>query len=205
MKEIDKEVKEVYEKIAIAYDEALWSDMPYNDEIDKFCDYLNGKNVLDMGCAMGSFTKYVADKGFIVDGIDFCSNFINIAKRKVKNVNFYVMDMLDLKLDKLYDGVMLINSMIHIEKKHMVELFKNIKSILNEDGIVFVILQEGDGEQYVTEPLDESLTEFVNFYQIEEIEEVFKQSGFKIIETKKIIDENYFELGNNQLVYYLKK
>ncbi len=205
MKNKVEEVKNVYDEIASLYDEKLWNDMPYNEEINKFCNYLNGNTILDIGCAMGSFTKYVADKGFLVDGIDISPNFIQIAKKKVKNANFSVMDMLNMKLDKYYDGIMLINSMIHIEKSKMVELFKNIKNYLKEDGIIFVILQEGEGEQYVLEPLKPSIKEFVNFYQVEEFETVIKQSGLKIIETRRIRDDNEFELGNDQLVFYLTR
>lgn len=77
---------------------------------------------------MGSFTKYVADKGYIVDGIDISENLIQIAKQKVKNVSFSVMDMLDLHLEKTYDGMMLINSIIHIEKKRYVKIISKYLS-----------------------------------------------------------------------------
>lgn len=204
MTDIGEEVKNVYNKIAEKYDKELWTDMPYNKELCLFSELIKGRDVLDIGCAMGSFTKYIKDKGFNVDGIDFSSEFIKIAKSKIKDVNFYVMDMLDMKLEKKYDGIMLINSMIHIEKKHMLKLFKDIKSLLNDDGVVFIILQEGEGERYVTEPLDESITEFVNFYTPLEIESVFASAGFEIIESYKIRDEAEFEPGNDQLVYYLK-
>lgn len=204
MTSVGEEVKKVYEKIADKYDKELWNDMPYNNELDKFAELINGDSVLDIGCAMGSFTKYIKDKGFYVDGIDFSENFISIAKEKVKDVNFYVMDMLDIKLNKKYDGIMLINSMIHVEKKNMLKLFKDIKSLLNENGVVFIILQEGEGEKYVTEPLDDSIVEFVNFYKTDEFEEIIKSAGFKIISSHKIRDDAEFELGNDQLVYYLK-
>jgi len=174
--------------------------------MDLFCTYLPlGSKILDMGCAMGSFTKYVADKGYIVDGIDISENLIQIAKQKVKNVSFSVMDMLDLHLEKTYDGMMLINSIIHIEKKDMLKLFQSIYQILNQNGVVLVILLEGNGEQYVTEPLDPTILEFVNFYQSKEIEAIFLESGFQILQSSRIVEEKETELGNDQLVYYLKK
>lgn len=202
---ITKEIEDVYDKIANLYDEVLWSDMPYNNEMDEFVTYLKGKDVLDIGCAMGSFTKYISDKGYNVDGIDISSNLIDIARRKVPEVNFQVMDMLDLKIDKLYDGIMFINSTIHIEKKNMLDLFKNVSKLLKDDGIIFIILLEGDGEMYVEEPLDPSIKEFVNFYSKGEIEEVFNGAGLSIIDKSSILDEADTELGNEQLVYYLRK
>lgn len=202
---VSKEVESVYDRIANLYDEVLWSDMPYNNEMDKFVSYLNGKDVLDIGCAMGSFTKYISDKGLNVDGIDISSKMIDIARKKVPNVNFQVMDMLNLTIDKMYDGIMFINSTIHIEKKYMVDLFKNVSKLLKNDGVIFIILLEGDGEMYVEEPLEPSIKEFVNFCTKEEIESVFDASGLSVIGKSSILDEADTELGNEQLVYYLRK
>lgn len=202
---VSKEVESVYDRIANLYDEVLWSAMPYNNEMDKFVSYLNGKDVLDIGCAMGSFTKYISDKGLNVDGIDISSKMIDIARKKVPNVNFQVMDMLNLTIDKVYDGIMFINSTIHIEKKYMVDLFKNVSKLLKDDGVIFIILLEGDGEMYVEEPLKPSIKEFVNFCTKEEIECVFDASGLSVIDKSSILDEADTELGNEQLVYYLRK
>jgi len=197
--------REAYDKIADIYDRELWNDNPYDEYIDKFIDLVRGNNILDLGCAMGSFTKYVADKGKILDGIDYSTNMINIAKDKVSNANFYVMDMLNLDLNKRYDGVMAINSTIHVEKKNMQRLFDSIYDLLKDDGIFFIILQEGDGEKMVSEPFDESLEEFVSYYRMLEIEELFTNCNFQVIERNKIIRDAEFELGYDQLVYYLRK
>lgn len=202
---ISKEIEKVYDSIADLYDEVLWTDMPYNDEMDKFASLLNGKEVLDIGCAMGSFTKYLSDKGLHMEGIDISSKLIDIAKKKVPNVNFRVMDMLNMDIDKAYDGIMFINSTIHIEKKNMLPLLENVTNMLKDDGVIFMILLEGDGEMYVEEPLDTSISEFVNFYRALEIEEVFKKAKLTIIDKDVIIEDADTELGNEQLVYYLKK
>lgn len=196
---------DAYDKIAGIYDRELWSDHPYDEQIDKFVEMVKGDAILDLGCAIGSFTKYVADKGKCCDGIDYSKNMINIAKNKVDNANFFVMDMLDLKLNKKYDGVMAINSTIHIEKKKMPSLFNSIHDILNDGGIFFIILQEGEGEKMVSEPFDESLSEFVSYYHVQEIEELFVKSNFEILDKGKIVRDAEFELGHDQLVYYLKK
>lgn len=196
---------DAYDKIAGIYDRELWNDHPYDEQIDKFVEMVKGDAILDLGCAIGSFTKYVADKGKCCDGIDYSKNMIEIAKNKVDNANFFVMDMLNLKLNKKYDGVMAINSTIHIEKKKMLSLFNSIHDILNDGGIFFIILQEGEGERMVSEPFDESLSEFVSYYHVQEIEELFVKSNFEILDKGKIVRDAEFELGHDQLVYYLKK
>ncbi len=199
------QTKDAYNRIADIYDKELWDDHPYDKQIDRFMDMVSGKDILDIGCAVGSFTKYVADKDYNVDGIDFSEKMIEIARRKVNNANFYVMDMLDMQLDKKYDGVMAINSTIHIEKNKMQKLFEEIYNILKDAGVFFVILQEGNGEKMAAEPFDDTLSELVSFYTVPEIESLFEQCHFNIIGKDKIRDEAEFELGNDQLVYYLKK
>jgi len=204
MDKVKKNVYEAYEKIAELYDKELWYDMPYNNQIDLFLSMIEGKDILDVGCAMGSFTKYVADKGYNIDGIDFSPKMIEIANKKVNNAKFYVMDMMDITLNKKYNGIMAINSIIHIEKKNMKKVIEGLKKLLKDEGILFIILQEGNGEQYLEEPLDSSIKEFVNFYYEDEIKEVFNQCNLKIMKMDRIKVESETELGNDQLVFYLK-
>ena len=205
METVEKNVYEAYENIAELYDKELWNDMPYNNQIDEFLRMLKENKVLDVGCAMGSFTKYVADKGYKIDGIDFSPKMIEIANKKVKNADFYVMNMLDITLSEKYNGIMAINSLIHIEKSKMIKVIEEFKKVLEADGIIFIILQEGDGEKYIKEPLNADILEFVNFYQIDEIMRLFEKCNLEIIKMEKIRDDAEFELGNNQLAFYLRK
>jgi len=205
METVEKNVYEAYENIAELYDKELWNDMPYNNQIDNFLSMLKGNKVLDIGCAMGSFTKYVANKGFETVGIDFSPKMIEIANKKVKNANFYVMNMLNITLDKKYNGIMAINSVIHIKKNKMIKVIEEFNKVLENDGIIFIILQEGDGEKYIEEPLKPDIKEFVNFYQVDEIMQLFEKCNLEIIKMEKIRDDAEFELGNNQLAFYLRK
>lgn len=205
MDNVGKEIRDAYNKIAEAYDSALWYDMPYNNQINYFLSLIQGNQILDIGCAIGSFTKYVADKGYAIEGIDISSKMIEIASKKVNNATFYVMDMTNITLTKKYDGLMVINSTIHIEKKNMKKVFEGFKKLINDNGIIFVILQEGNGERYIDEPLDTNIKEFVSFYQEEEIKDVFHQCDLEIVKMERIKYDSDFELGNNQLAFYLKK
>lgn len=200
-----EQTRDAYNKIAKIYYDELWSDHPYDDFLDKFIKILSGGKILDIGCAIGSFSKYVADRGFEVDAIDFSEEMIKIAKEKVNNVNFSVMDMLDMKFNKSYDGIMAINSTIHIEKNKMKRLFESIYDLLNDKGIFFIILQEGEGEKLVPEPFDETVSELVSFYRHEEIESLFNHCKFDIVFQDKIVRDKESELGYNQLIYCLKK
>ena len=87
----------------------------------------------------------------------------------------------------------------------MLNISSEFKKVLEVDGIIFIILQEGDGEKYIEEPLNPDIKEFVNFYQIDEIMEIFEKCNLEVIKMEKIRDDAEFELGNNQLAFYLRE
>lgn len=205
MNKNSEKIRDAYDLIADDYNRELWDDLQYSEYIDKFLQYLTGSEVLDIGCAIGSFTKYIADKGYKITGIDISPKMIENAKRRVSNAYFEVMDMLELDLNKKYDGIMAINSTIHIEKKNMLDLFKSINGLLNEAGIFFIILQEGIGECEVEEPFDPNIKELVSYYQTDEVEDLFVRANFEVLGSSKILGQSDFEVGNNQLVYCLRK
>lgn len=65
--------------------------------IDAISDYLNiepGQMVLDIACGKGRHSKYLADKGLIVTGIDLSPKNIKFAKSsESENLHFQVHDM----------------------------------------------------------------------------------------------------------------
>ena len=63
---------DTYNKIAEQYEKEYgndYSDIPY---INRFLNYL-------VGCGVRNLTKYIFDKWFNVDGIDFSKELLNIA------------------------------------------------------------------------------------------------------------------------------
>lgn len=60
---------------------------------------VKNKNVLDLACGQGYFSKILADKGARVTGIDISEDLISIAKEKFENptIQFLVRDGSDLE------------------------------------------------------------------------------------------------------------
>lgn len=196
---------DTYNKIAQKYEEEFgndYSDIPY---IDNFLNCLEGKDVLDIGCGVGNLTKYTGDKGFKVDGIDLSEEMLNIAKSKYSNINFYKMDMKEIKLNKKYDGIMLICSLFHLTKKEVIEVMPKYYNLLKDNGKMLLVLQAGKGEYIIDEPLKEGLKMFINYYSLEEISEILKNNNFNILYTDSKKIESEFELGNNKLVIICEK
>ena len=68
---------------------------------------LTGKRVLDVGCGTGRLSRFLAERGAIVSGIDFSAKAIEIARRHTPSgqPSFRVMSVFDLKDEAEYDLV----------------------------------------------------------------------------------------------------
>lgn len=205
MKDKNMIAVDTYNKIAQEYDKEFgndYSDTPY---VDKFLNYLEGKKVLDIGCGVGNLTKYIMDKGFKVEGIDLSKEMLNIAKQKYSDIKFYEMNMKEITLRKKYDGIMLAYSLFHLTKKEVIEVLPKYYDLLNSNGKILLILQYGQGERIVDEPLKEGLKIFINYYSQDEIIEILKNNSFKILYTDLKKSESEFELCNDKLVIICQK
>lgn len=194
-----------YNKIASKYDEIYGNDYSDTPFIDKFLDQIKGKAILDIGCGTGVLSAYIANKGFMVDAIDFSKEMLKIAKKRIKNVQFIEGDMRNINALKKYDGIMLAYSLFHISKKEVIEVLPKYYDLLKKDGCMLIILQEGENEGYIKESLDDGFNKFVNFYSFDEIEKVLLDSGFSIIVKEKKMDKNMHALPNDKLVIICKK
>src|SRR3990170_1002623 len=97
-KEIKKELKESYSHIAADFSASRARPWP---EFDFFCKYISdGASVLDLGCGDARFYDYLKKKRHDIDytGVDFCPEFIKLAKAKNPQLDFFEMDISQLDL-----------------------------------------------------------------------------------------------------------
>lgn len=199
-----KLVVNTYDKVTKQYQNEFgndYSDVPY---IDKFLDSLNGKQILDIGCGLGNLTNYMYQKGFEVTGIDLSDKMLQIAKSTYKNISFEKMDMKKITFNKKFDGISLLYSLFHLTKEEVINVLPQYRNLLNKNGKIFLILQDGNGEQVVKEPLNKDLLMFVNYYSLDEITKILKDFHFRILYTtyKKGTEGS---LSNKKLVILCEK
>jgi SAM-dependent methyltransferase len=155
-------------------------------EIKKFSKEVVEKGrILDLGCGPGHHSNYFSNQGFKVTGIDLSSEMIKLAKKEFKSVDFKVMDMskLDFEVDT-FDGIWASASLLHIPKYKIKSLLKRLKELLVNDGILYISLKEGVGSEMINDLRYGGVNKFYIFHQPEEIENLLKSIGFKIIEIK---------------------
>lgn len=68
---------------------------------------LNNRKILDYGCGMGDFYKFLKRRGISVNysGVDINENFINVAKKKYPECTFTVMNADEDSLEGYYDYI----------------------------------------------------------------------------------------------------
>jgi len=178
-----KYVEDTYAKIAQAYADEFFSDTSDLPSINQLVEKLEaGAKVLDIGSGPGQFAKFLNDKGFAVEGIDNSDEMLSIAKAKVPDVTFTKMDMRSLSFpDSCFDGVLAAYAIIHIPTDELDGVFAEMKRVLKPDGYILFIVQQGEADQVLDEPLVKGEKIFVNFFNTERLNALLAEAGFEII------------------------
>ncbi|GKX31782.1 hypothetical protein SH1V18_42620 [Vallitalea longa] len=158
-------------------------------EVDRFLSYCNKNHnkLLDLGAGAGTFAKYYTDKGLDVLCIDISKSMIELCRSK--NLNAEVMDFYNLDIeDNQFDYVWSMNTLLHVPKKDIRIVLKEVKRILNDGGIFYLGMyggkcEEGIYEQDIYEPkrffasyTKDELLDIVGYYfKVEEYNEVLRK------------------------------
>jgi ubiquinone/menaquinone biosynthesis C-methylase UbiE len=87
----------------------------------------SGKKVLDFGCGKGDFYGYMREKGISVDycGIDINENLIELARRKLPEAEFIVMDIEEREFKRDFD-VIFVCGVFNLRIAGVEESMKNV-------------------------------------------------------------------------------
>jgi 2-polyprenyl-3-methyl-5-hydroxy-6-metoxy-1,4-benzoquinol methylase len=129
-----------------------------NNDIDFYAKLLvNSHRALELGCGTGRITIPLKKAGINIDGIDFASEMIKLAKNKSKkeelNINFKVGNATNFKSKEKYDSIVFTyNSLVMLSQKDLVLFIKNLKNNLVDNGI-FAFDISVPNKKYNTIPL----------------------------------------------------
>lgn len=173
-----------------------------NADMDKqyklFLKYLRktGK-ILDLGCGSGRDTLYFKKLGYDVDAIDGSKKLCELATQytniPVKCMKFNELDAVDY-----YDGIWACSSLVHITKKELIEILKKIRKALKDDGIFYVALKSGIGEEILK-------GRYFSYIEKNEFEQIINSLDFKLIDflsAKSVTNKEEKRYWNS---YILKK
>ncbi len=106
--------------------------------------------VLDAGCGAGRMSRYLADRGCLVQGVDLSPGMVAEARRHHPDLTFEVGSLADLPYPAgEFGGVLLWYSTIHTPPAGLRLVFTEVARVLRAAGHVLVAFQSGEGTQDV--------------------------------------------------------
>lgn len=106
--------------------------------------------VLDAGCGTGRMSRYLADRGCRVEGVDLSPGMVAMARRGHPDLRFTVGSLSALPFeDDHFAGVMLWYSIIHTPPSALARVFAETTRVLRPAGHVLVGFQSGEGTRDV--------------------------------------------------------
>ena len=102
-------------------------------------------HILDLGCGSGRDTKHFLMQGYIVTAVDGAQKLCEEAEKNtghpVKCMMFQDIDYVDE-----FDGIWACSSLLHLNKKEVVDIMHSIFRALKSGGIFFTCFKYGDEE-----------------------------------------------------------
>ncbi len=154
--------------------------------------------LLDIGCGTAEHHKYLK-KYFSIDGLDINKDFLNIAKKKNPECNYYEGNMMNFSLDKKYDIIVSLFSSIGYTKTidNLNKAMKCFFEHLNPSGVLII-------EPWFTPDkwIENKLT--TNVVDREEIK-ICRMTKSSLNNNVSIMDMNYLIGTKTESIKYFKE
>ena len=165
MADIDKTLK-YYNENAQSFASGTVS-VKFTEVQDKFLEKLNpDAYIIDFGCGAGRDTKYFLSRGYQVDAVDGSEQLCRIAS---EYTGIKVRQMLFQELDEKekYDGIWACASILHLPKKQLREVLKNMYAALKSKGWIYISFKYGEFEgerngRYFTDFTTDTFKDFIH-------------------------------------------
>jgi ubiquinone/menaquinone biosynthesis C-methylase UbiE len=118
--------------------------------VDALATLASGSRVLDAGCGAGRMSRYLADRGCRVIGVDLSPGMVSMARRDHPDLASAAGSLTELPFsDDAFDGVLLWYSIIHTPPSGQARIFAETARVLRPGGHVLVGFQSGEGTRDV--------------------------------------------------------
>jgi ubiquinone/menaquinone biosynthesis C-methylase UbiE len=139
-------------------------------------------NILDVGCGPGRDMAWFEDHGINVTGVDYTQAMLELARTKVRG-SLVRSDMRHMPFEsQSVDGIWCNASLLHLPKTNSPAALLEFKRVLKPAGILFLAVQEGEGEHLETRAVYGENQRFFARYSVPEMTRMLEVAGFQILE-----------------------
>lgn len=203
-----------------------FSEKQLQKDVNFLIDVLNLKKndkILDLACGHGRHTIELVKKGYNIDGLDFSSHLLKIAKETANQnklrINFYNQNIHNINLREKYNKIFLFFSEFGLFNAD--KAISNISKILKTNGLflldcdnVFRLIQyliKNPKSPYFFNFHDMELIEKrnkktgVRYYVLPELKNLFHENGLKLIKIFGDYQKNNLDINSKRIILVGKK
>jgi len=164
----------------------------YDESYDVFCELLEKKSasILELGCGPGNITKYLLNKRphYKIHATDAAPSMIALARKNNPTATFEVIDTRKIsELKNKYDAIVCGFCLPYLSETDSVKLIKDSFQLLNDGGLVYISMIEGNYSQSKLETSsDGKHSMFVHYYNEAFIYNIFEKNNFSIVKIIRI-------------------
>ncbi len=182
---------DIFNKLAIGYQDKFMDVSLYHDSLDVFYNSLPKENatILELTCGPGNITKYLLEKrpDFKILGTDLAPNMIELAKINNPTADYQLMDCRAISsIIKKFDAVLCDFGLPYLSKIEAIQFIKDASNQLNENGILYISTMEEDNSKSGFKTGSTGDTMYQNFHEADYLTCALKENGFKIIHLERI-------------------
>ncbi len=143
-------------------------------------------SLVEIGAGVGKDSQFFKDNGLKVTSTDLSDEMVKLCEEKglkAIELDFYHLHM----MNETFDAVWAMNCLLHVEKKNLPTVLKEISNVLNPSGLFFMGVYGGEDSEGIWEDDIYSPPRFFSFFTDEKIKEMvsyyFDIVQFETIET----------------------
>jgi len=150
------ELRHGYGSIARAYADHLLDELAHKPLdrafLDAFVERCGIGRIVDVGCGPGHVTRYLAERGAVVEGLDLSPAMIEIATAAHPGLAFRVGDMFALPYaDASLTGVVAFYAIVHARSDELAAPFRELARMLAPGGLAALAFHVGSETIHVDE------------------------------------------------------
>jgi predicted TPR repeat methyltransferase len=176
------------------------------DAIFRHCD--GAENLLEVGCGTGRLLELMRDAGLEAEGVELDPARAEAARART-GCTIHISPVEELKTEKKYDVITLINVLSHIPS--LTDLFSALKRLLSDQGKLIIIAGEMRGDVQKGDALHWAIPIHMHFLGLSTMDHVCEKFGFRIVHrertpySKSIFSEARFKAPGRSRVRNLIK